>query len=95
MNALSALLWMVLAWQAHGASIAVTSQCVDWDGKPVPCAAPFDVPPVQTPTDEMVCVSVQGITLKCTPRAYSCAEKSRFLLMDELGVWHCLALGQR
>jgi hypothetical protein len=25
----------------------------------------------------------------------TCADKSRFLLMDESGTWHCLALGQK
>jgi hypothetical protein len=59
---------------------------------PKPPAAPFDVAPTErraTEADFMHYDSPQTIVIR------SCADKSRFLLMDESRKWHCLALTER
>ena len=66
---------------------------------------PFDVPPVETRTSEEHCEFevVDGAWHQCmggktfTQERVSraCADKSRFLLMSEDNVWHCLSLRQK
>ena len=82
--------------------------CFDKDvGHAVPCdAPPFDVPPVETdgPDGEYAtdCSPSRGDypgtcwqDRKVLVHHRACADKSRFLLMSEDSVWHCLALGKQ
>jgi hypothetical protein len=63
---------------------------------------PFDVPPVETKAifGYSNCKSVPGenYVVDCKLNYYTtgmaCTDKSRFLLMSEDGIWHCLKLNQ-
>lgn len=68
---------------------------VRWNGKPSCCRefpklGPFDVPAIQV----MECFDPNGKVGGSVPcGTYTCADRSRFLLMDEFGTRHCLQLG--
>jgi hypothetical protein len=113
MNSLTALLWMVMAWQQQNVAILPTCGPTSYGVCQIPSyqAPPFDVPPVEwrrltLDANKESSSFVQGFAEGCTTdpncisttsgkfyeKTRTCADKSRFLLMDESGTWHCLAL---
>ena len=75
-------------------------------GLPAP-APPFDVPPVETEKVEIIpgpdrpCMWNEVGTGNCHDITYQkvkhigCTDKTRFLLMSEDGLWHCLRLAEK